>query len=67
MLSESVKLLTDCDAVFGYVGHPGAYKIDLAVGFQQTQHRHLIVYWKKSLDPEQQQHIIQQAFEFGPF
>ena len=66
MLSESVKILTDCDAVFGYVGHKGAYKIDLAVGFKQTQHPHLIVYWKKPLNPIQQQNTIQQAFEFGP-
>jgi hypothetical protein len=67
MLSESVKILTDCAAVFGYVGHKGAYKIDLAVGFEQTQHQHLIVYWKKQLPEPQQQAIIQQAFEFGPF
>ncbi len=67
MLSESVKLLHDCDAVFGYVGHKGAYKIDLAVGFQQTAHQHLIVYWKQALNSDQQQKIIQTAFDFGPF
>ncbi len=67
MLSEAVKQLNDCDAVFGYVGHKGAYKIDLAVGFEQTQHQHLIVYWKKQLSEQQQQTIIQKAHEFGPF
>ncbi len=67
MLSESVKQLNDCDAVFGYVGHKGAYKIDLAVGFEQTEHPHLIVYWKRQSDLDHQQQIIKAAFEFGPF
>lgn len=67
MLSESVKLLNDCDAVFGYVGHKGAYKIDLAVGFEQTEHKHLIVYWKKPLNSTERENTIQQAYEFGPF
>ncbi len=67
MLSMSVDLLNDCDAVFGYVGHTGAYKIDLAVGFKQTQHQHLIVYWKNELTTAQQQATIQEAYEFGPF
>lgn len=67
MLSESVKQLNDCDAVFGYVGHKGAYKIDLAVGFEQTRHPHLIVFWKKPLDEQQQQIIVEQAHRYGPF
>jgi len=67
MLSKAVKKLKDCEAVFGYVGHKGAYKIDLAVGFEQTKHQHLIVYWKTALDQQQQQQTIQSAYEFGPF
>lgn len=67
MLSEAVKQLNDCDAVFGYVGHKGAYRIDLAVGFEQTEYQHLIVYWKKQLTTEQQQQIVQVAYNVGPF
>ena len=67
MLSESVKKLKGCDAVFGYVGHKGAYKIDLAVGFEQTEYKHLIVYWKTDVNKEKQQQIIQSAYQFGPF
>ncbi|GJM05809.1 MAG: hypothetical protein DHS20C09_18050 [marine bacterium B5-7] len=67
MLSEAVKSLTDCAAVFGYVGHKGAYKIDLAVGFEQTQHPHLIVYWQQQLSLNKQQEMIQTAYDFGPF
>ncbi len=67
MLSEAVKTLQDCDAVFGYVGHKGAYHIDLAVGFEQTSYKHLIVYWKSVLSQAEQQKIIQTAHEVGPF
>ena len=67
MLSESVKRLNDADAVFGYVGHKGAYKIDLAVGFEPTQYPHLIVFWNKELPPEKQQEIIEKAHQVGPF
>jgi hypothetical protein len=67
MLSSAVKQLDQCDAVFGYVGHQGAYRIDLAVGFEQTQYPHLIVYWKKQLEPNKQQAITEQAHQFGPF
>lgn len=67
MLSEAVKKLQDCDAVFGYVGHKGAYQIDLAVGFEQTSYKHLIVYWKSVLSQAEQQKIIQTAHQVGPF
>jgi len=67
MLSSAVAQLDHCDAVFGYVGHQGAYRIDLAVGFEQTRYPHLIVYWKTDLDPDKQQAIIEQAHQFGPF
>lgn len=68
MLSESVKLLTDCDAVFGHVGHQGAYKIDLAVGFEQTEHPHLIVYWQnKNLNPNEKTALIGAAHQEGAF
>jgi len=67
MLSQSVKQLNDCDAVFGYVGHKGAYKVDLAVGFEQTQYPHLIVYWKKAMSNSMQQAIIEKAYQVGPF
>ncbi|MCX7554311.1 hypothetical protein OS175_10505 [Marinicella sp. S1101] len=67
MLSEAVKQLNDCDAVFGYVGHKGAYRIDLAVGFEPTVHKHLIVYWKKPMNELEQKQIIQKAHAYGPF
>ncbi len=68
MLLESVKSLNDCDAIFGYVGHPGAYRIDLTVGFKQTEYPHLIVYWcNKQLSELQQKKLIEKANDVGPF
>lgn len=67
LLTASVQKLTDCDAVFAYVGHQAAYKIDLAVGFKPTQHKHLIVYWKKQLDETKQNQLIELAHQQGPF
>jgi len=67
LVSRIVNTLDDCDAVFAYVGHKAAYKIDLAVGFKPTQHDHLIVYWKKQLDAAAQQNIIELAHQQGPF
>ncbi len=67
LVDKIVKTLDDCDAVFAYVGHKAAYKIDLAVGFKQTQHEHLIVYWKKNLNKKIQAEIIELAHQQGPF
>ncbi|WP_223786640.1 hypothetical protein [Marinicella meishanensis] len=67
LLSQAVKRLDDAPAVFGHVGHQGAYKIDLAVGFEPTQFPHLIVYWQQPLSQAAQQDIIQRAHEVGPF
>ncbi len=68
MLSESVKLLTDCDAVFGHVGHQGAYKIDMAVGFEQTKHPHLIVYWQNNnLSNHEKAALVGAAHDEGAF
>ena len=67
LLSNAVKQLDDGVAVFGHVGHQGAYQVDLAVGFKPTNHPHLIVYWLAELSEKQQQETIQLAAEVGPF
>lgn len=67
MLSKTVNALDDCDVIFGHVGHKGAYKIDLAVGFVETGFPHLIAYWKKELSDQKQEQIIRTARAFEPF
>ena len=67
LLSNAVKQLDDGVAVFGHVGHQGAYQVDLAVGFKPTHHPHLIVYWLAELSEKQQQETIRLAAEVGPF
>lgn len=67
LLSNAIKQLDDGVAVFGHVGHQGAYQVDLAVGFKPTNHPHLIVYWLAELSDEQQRDTIQLAADVGPF
>jgi hypothetical protein len=54
-------------AIFGYCGDALAERIDLAVGFAQTQHPHLLVYWTRETDASERQNLIAQAHAVGPF
>ena len=56
-----------CDAIFGYCGDPLAERVDLALGFAKTGHRHLLVYWTRELPPVQQQDLIARAHAVGAF
>ena len=67
MLSNSINSLNDCDVIFGHVGHKGAYKIDLAVGFIETDYKHLLAYWKTELSEEEKNKVIRTARAFEPF
>jgi len=67
MLSKSINSINDCDVIFGHVGHKGAYKIDLAVGFEETGFPHLLAYWKTELTDEEQNQVIRTARAFEPF
>lgn len=67
LCSSIVHTVQDCEAVFAYVGHPAAYKIDMAVGFIPTEHENLVVYWKQELSLERQQELISAVNLLGPF
>lgn len=67
MLSKSINSLNDCDVIFGHVGHKGAYKIDIAVGFKETDVPYLLAFWKTELSKEQQNEVIRTARAFEPF
>jgi hypothetical protein len=56
-----------CDAIFGYCGDPLAERVDLALGFAKTEHRHLLVYWTRELTPEKQRDLIVRAQAVGAF
>jgi hypothetical protein len=56
-----------CDAIFGYCGDALAERVDLALGFAKTGHRHLLVYWTRELALEKQQDLIARAHAVGTF
>jgi hypothetical protein len=56
-----------CDAIFGYCGDALAERVDLALGFKKTEHRHLLVYWIRELTSEKQQDLITCAHAVGAF
>ena len=55
------------DAVFGYCGDALAERVDLALGFNKTRHRHLLAYWTRKLAPARQQDLIARAHAVGAF
>lgn len=54
-------------AIFGYCGDALAERIDLAVGFERTAHKHLLVYWTRELPSAARAALIAQAHAVGPF
>ncbi|MGA7297666.1 MAG: hypothetical protein WBW92_09170 [Rhodanobacteraceae bacterium] len=54
-------------AVFGYCGDALAERVDRAVGFVDTGHKHLLVYWLDSCDPATRARLIAEAHAVGPF
>lgn len=54
-------------AVFGYCGDALAERVDRAVGFADTGHRHLLVYWLDDCDQATRQRLVAVAHAEGPF
>lgn len=54
-------------AIFSYCGDALAERVDLAVGFEQTEHPNLLVYWTREVDEKRRRQLIAKAFSFIPF
>lgn len=54
-------------AVFGYCGDALAERVDRAVGFVDTGHTHLLVYWLHHCDAPERARLIAKAHAVGPF
>lgn len=54
-------------AVFGFCGDVLAERVDRAVGFVDTGHEHLLVYWLAALDARERKRLIAAAHAVGPF
>lgn len=67
-LARSVAMLAPrCKAIFGYCGDALAGRVDRAVGFRETAHPHLLVYFTRELPPAEQAELVAQANAVGPF
>lgn len=64
---DSIEMLGDCAAVFGYVGEPRARAADLRTGFVDTGREHLMVIWRRDLEPAGKERIVDRVASLGPF
>jgi peptidoglycan/xylan/chitin deacetylase (PgdA/CDA1 family) len=64
---ESFAMLGDSPAAFGHVGEPRARAADLRTGFVDTEHEHLMVYWRKPLADSEKRRLIERIASIGPF
>lgn len=54
-------------AIFGYCGDVRAERVDLAVGFERTSHRHLLAYWTRAAAEQDRMRLVELAHSIGPF
>jgi hypothetical protein len=54
-------------AVFGYSGDTLTRRVTDALGWEQTQHQHLLVHWMQQVDPQRREVMIAKAHSFGAF
>jgi hypothetical protein len=67
-LAQAVQLFAPrYPAIFGYCGDALAERVDRAVGFQPTGHRHLLVYFTRPLPPGERARLVALAHAVGPF
>jgi hypothetical protein len=64
---ESIQLLGDAAAVFGYVGEPRARQADLRTGFSDTGRPNLMVIWRRDLPEDARTRIVDEVAALGPF
>lgn len=64
---ESVELLGEASAVFGYVGEARARQADLRTGFVDTGRPNLMVIWRRALDDAAKTQLLDEVAALGPF
>jgi hypothetical protein len=67
IMKESIAKLGDCPAVFGHVGDRRARLADLRAGFVDTGRRYIMVNWRKTLSPSEQEMLLDRIEAIGPF
>lgn len=61
------EMMGSCEAFFGYVGDSRAYKIDIAAGFRDTEHKYLVAYFPHPVSQKRREELIQRVSRLGPF
>jgi len=54
-------------AVFGFSGDTATRRVTDALGWQQTQHPHLLVYWMQEVEEKRRAQMTAKAHSFGAF
>lgn len=67
MMRAAASELTDCVAWFGYCGDKKAYAVDMRVGYEPTDRKHIIVKWFRSVDADKRRALIDHIAAIGPF
>ncbi len=64
---DSVEMLGDAPALFGYVGEPRARAADLRSGFVDTGRPNLMVIWRRDLSEAEKERLVDEVQALGPF
>ena len=67
VMETAATQLTDCVAWFGYCDDRRALRVDLRVGFVQTEHPHLIVKWMRALPEASKRMWVDHISKIGSF
>jgi hypothetical protein len=67
IMEAAATQLDDCAAWFGYVGDRKSSIVTRRVGYEPTEHQHLIVKWFRSVDARARAELIASVARIGPF
>lgn len=58
---------SQCDAYFGHVDDPRALEVDLAAGFETTEHEYLVAHFHKPISSWKKKKMIKMIHKLGNF
>jgi peptidoglycan/xylan/chitin deacetylase (PgdA/CDA1 family) len=64
---DSIAMLGESPAAFGYVGEPRARQADLRTGYVDTDRPHLMAMWRKPISEAEKQRLVARVDALGPF
>ena len=64
---DSISMMGDSPAAFGYVGEPRARQADLRTGYVETGKPHLMALWRRDIPEAEKARLIARVDALGPF